>query len=172
MVLDAAMIEFAAHGLHGGTVEAIAQRVGVSQPYLFHLFGTKKKLFLAAVSRGFDRTRSAFETAVAALPPEARGDKLSVLAAMGHAYADLLYDRTLLQLQLQAYAACEDLEVRALVREWFTGLQAYVADVAKADEAELAGFFGAGMLMNVGAAMDAAEIDESWARILCREGNA
>jgi SAM-dependent methyltransferase len=36
-------------------------RAGVSQPYLFRLFGTKKDLFIAAVRHGFGRTRTAFD---------------------------------------------------------------------------------------------------------------
>ena len=43
----------------------IAATVGVSQPYLFMLFGTKKELFLAAVRRAFERTLEAFRAAAA-----------------------------------------------------------------------------------------------------------
>ena len=46
---------------YGASTEAIARRVGVSQPYVFQLFGTKKELFLAVVRRCFERTRLAFE---------------------------------------------------------------------------------------------------------------
>ena len=46
-VLDAALVEFAEHGLHGGSTEAIAAKAGISQPYVFRLFGTKKELFTA-----------------------------------------------------------------------------------------------------------------------------
>ena len=48
-VLDAAMIEFAEHGYEGTSTEDIARRAGISQPYLFRLFGTKKELFKASV---------------------------------------------------------------------------------------------------------------------------
>ena len=59
-VLEAAMAEFAHGGLHGTSTEAIAARAGISQPYLFKLFGTKKELFLGTISLGFRRTREAF----------------------------------------------------------------------------------------------------------------
>src|SRR5260370_734881 len=49
-ILAAAVVEFAEQGLHGTATEAIARRAGVSQPYVFRLFGTKKALFLAAVA--------------------------------------------------------------------------------------------------------------------------
>ena len=40
-----------ATGLHGASTEDIAAAAGISQPYLFRLFGTKKELFLATVER-------------------------------------------------------------------------------------------------------------------------
>ena len=64
-IIEAATREFAVGGLHGTPVGAIAKRVGVSQPYLFQLFGTKKELFLAAVRRSFERTVATFRTAAA-----------------------------------------------------------------------------------------------------------
>ena len=40
-VLTAAAREFARKGLHGASTDAIAKDAGISQPYLFRLFGTK-----------------------------------------------------------------------------------------------------------------------------------
>ncbi len=45
-----------------------------------------------------------------------------ILHAMGLAYCDLLADRDMLRLQLQAYAACDDPEIQRVVREEWTGL--------------------------------------------------
>ena len=45
MVLEAAVVEFAVHGLAGTSTENVARRAGISQPYLFRLFPTKKALF-------------------------------------------------------------------------------------------------------------------------------
>src|SRR5690242_14693344 len=115
VILDAAMEEFAKGGMDGTPVEAIAKRVGVSQPYLFQLFGTKKELYIAAVRRGFERVLGTFRRAAADAGEDADG--MAVLKAMGQAYHPLLEDRTFLLLQLQAYAACDDPDVRAAVRE-------------------------------------------------------
>ena len=52
-LIDAAIHEFAQAGFHGTPVDRIARRVGVAQPYVFSLFGSKRELFLAAVERGF-----------------------------------------------------------------------------------------------------------------------
>ena len=69
-LLDAAMIEFAEHGFEGTSTEDIARRAGISQPYLFRLFGTKKELFLATVTRCFRRTLEAFQDAAEGLRGE------------------------------------------------------------------------------------------------------
>src|SRR5256885_13730612 len=62
-LLDAALIEFAEHGYEGTSTEDIARRAGISQPYLFRLFGTKKELFKASVSRCFRETLELFQRA-------------------------------------------------------------------------------------------------------------
>ena len=62
-ILDAACEEFAQTGLHGTSADAIARRAGVSQPYLFRLFGTKRELFIATVQRCFAETAQTFEHA-------------------------------------------------------------------------------------------------------------
>ena len=63
MVLEAAVVEFAVRGLAGTSTEDVARRAGISQPYLFRLFPTKKALFLALVERCFQRVRDTFTTA-------------------------------------------------------------------------------------------------------------
>src|ERR671936_2121435 len=110
-VLDAALEEFSHHGLSAASTEAIAAKAGISQPYVFRLFGTKKELFKAVVSRCFRETLELFQRAAEGKRgPEA-------LAAMGDAYIhQLLPDRTRLRAQMQAYAACGDAEVCEVVR--------------------------------------------------------
>src|SRR5438105_14200712 len=62
-VLQAAVAEFALHGLHGTSTEMIAKRIGSSQPYIFRLFTSKKALFLPAIDRCFDLVETAFRNA-------------------------------------------------------------------------------------------------------------
>jgi AcrR family transcriptional regulator len=109
-VLNAAMIEFGLKGLHGASTDDIARRAGISQPYLFRLFRTKRELFLASVERCFRRTEQTFRDAVTGDTPEQR------LQSMGMAYCELLADRPKLMMQMQAYAACDDPDVRDTVR--------------------------------------------------------
>src|SRR3954471_12845751 len=86
-VVAIALRHFAEGGFNGTSTEAIAAEVGVSQPYLFRLFRTKRELFLACCAVSNDRVRAAFRKAAAAAP---EGEKLT---AMGGAYMDLLADR-------------------------------------------------------------------------------
>jgi AcrR family transcriptional regulator len=151
-IVAAAMTEFSRTGYYGTSTEAIAKRSGVSQPYLFQLFGTKKDLFIAAVRHGFGRTSLAFDQA----GRRARAENPStenVLKAIGLAYCDLLSDRELLLCQLQAYAACSDPEIREAVGDEFIKLHRMVADLSGADDHTLEEWFAMGMLMNTAAAI-------------------
>jgi AcrR family transcriptional regulator len=154
-VLDAAMIEFGLTGYEGTSTEAIARRVGVSQPYLFRLFPSKKAIFLASVDRCFDRVQSLFETASDGLT----GDE--AFHAMGLAYNGLLDDRRILQMQLQMWAtACHDHEVREVTRRRMAGLWSTAQRVTGADDHRVMQFMAAGMLLNVIGAMDIARIKD------------
>jgi AcrR family transcriptional regulator len=157
-LVSAAVEHFAQTGLHGTAVSAITDEVGITQPYAFSLFGTKKGLFLAAVERGCDRIAETFRAAAANA-----GDE-GPLAAMGEAYGELMADRSLLLMQLQGYAACGDEEVRDVVRRGYARLYDLVRELSGADATELQGFFATGMLINVAAAMDLPQLfsDDTW----------
>ena len=157
-VLAAAVTEFAARGLAGTSTEDVARRAGISQPYLFRLFPTKKALFLTLVERCFRQVADAFEAAAADRVGE------DALDAMGDAYHKLLEDRTLLLLQLQAYAACDDPEIRDVTRAGFKELWALAERLSGLPYERIVTFFAMGMLMNVAAAMDLPTVDERWAR--------
>ena len=158
-ILDAALQEFASRGLHGASTEDIAGRAGISQPYVFRLFGTKKELFRAVVARCFRETLEMFQRAAEGLRGEA------ALEAIGTAYvARLAADPTRLRAQMQAYAACDDPELREVVREGFGDLVAYVERVAEVPQEAITAFFATGMLLNVFASMEQTGEDaEPWA---------
>jgi AcrR family transcriptional regulator len=157
LVLDAAVAEFALGGMAGTSTEDVARAAGISQPYLFRLFPTKKALFLALVQRCFQRVAEAFTAAA--------GDRVGedALDAMGEAYHQLLNDRTLLLLQLHTYAACEDPDIRTATRTGFKELWLLVERLSGLPYERIVAFFAMGMLMNVAAAMDLPAVDERWA---------
>jgi AcrR family transcriptional regulator len=156
LVLEAAVAEFAAGGMAGTSTEDVARRAGISQPYLFRLFPTKKALFLALVERCFRRV----EDVLTAAAGDRTGDE--ALEAMGDAYERLLDDRTLLLLQMQAYAGCDDPEVRAATRAGFKKLWELTETITGLPFQRVVDFFAVGMLMNVAAAMDLPTVDERW----------
>ena len=158
LVLDVAVAEFAVHGLAGTSTEDVARRAGISQPYLFRLFPTKKALFLALVDRCFRRVQDTFIAAAGDLTGE------EAKMAMADAYERLLDDRTLLLLQMQAYAACEDPEIRTATRAGFKKLWELVERLTGLPFQSVVDFFAGGMLMNVAAAMDLRAVDERWTR--------
>jgi len=161
-IVAAGVAEFAAGGLVGASTEAIARRAGVSQPYVFQLFGTKKELFLAVVRHCFNRTARTFEDAARRYVPGAVDGCNTILEAIGVSYMELLADRTLLLVQLQAYAACADRDVREVVRGEFGRLHRKVAAMSGASAEEIHQFFAEGMLLNVAAAVELAGEPTTW----------
>jgi AcrR family transcriptional regulator len=159
-ITAAAAIEFARRGLEGATTDRIAERAGVSQPYVVRLFGTKKALFLSVANRAFERIAEAFRAAAVGDGPEER------LENMGAAYVALLSDRDELALQLQLYAAAYDPEIRTCVATRFAQLHELCGELSGADPDRLRAFIAHGMLCNVAAALDMPQIawDENWAR--------
>jgi AcrR family transcriptional regulator len=154
-LIAAAVHEFAHGGLHGTPVERIARRVGVAQPYVFTLFGSKRELFLAALERSFQRVADTF-TRAAADYGEGQGppDCQDPLEAMGRAYKELLAsDRDYLMLQHQSYAACEDELVRARVRQRYAELVKLAKELSGAPDERIDDFFRAGMALHVAAAL-------------------
>jgi AcrR family transcriptional regulator len=160
-ILDAALAEFAAHGLEGGSTEAIAKAVGISQPYVFRLFHTKKELFMATVERCMHGTLEMFRTASAGLKGE------EALHAIGEAYVErLATDPTYLHSQMQAYAASDDPQIREVVRKGYGELVEYVERVSGLPPDRVSHFFAKGMLLNVVASMDLLGAEEGWAQRL------
>ena len=160
-ILDAALVEFAERGYEGTSTEDIARRAGISQPYLFRLFGTKKELFKGTVTRCFRETLEMFQRAAEGK----RGEE--ALAAMGDAYMQLLLeDRTRLRAQMHAYASCDDPELGAVVRDGFGDLVAYVERVSGLPAEDVSLFIAKGMLMTVLSSMQVQSHPEPWAQRL------
>jgi AcrR family transcriptional regulator len=165
-ILDAAMVEFAERGLHGTSTEDIARRAGISQPYLFRLFRTKKELYKATVRRCMTGTLELMQTAAAGHSGE------DALLAIGTAYMERLRDPLYLRAQMQAYSACDDPEIAEIVRQGYGALVEFAGRISGADEERLSRFFARGMLLNVLASMQVLDSDEPWAQTLlegCRQ---
>ncbi|MGP9019226.1 TetR/AcrR family transcriptional regulator [Streptomyces sp. BR1] len=119
-VIRAAMSEFAHRGYYGTSTEAIAKRVGVSQPYLFRLFPNKPAIFLAATHRCMEDTVKMFAEAAEGLHGE------EAVHAMASAYTQVIADEPeRLLMQMQVYVAVAAAEAagdhtfgEAVRRDW------------------------------------------------------
>lgn len=153
-VLEAATHEFGLRGYQAASTAAIAERAGISQPYIYALFPNKKELFLAAQSRMIDHLRSAFmEAARGVEDPEDR------LCAMGLAYRPLVEaNPDELLLQMQGHAAAGDPEIGHEVAKSFKGLYDDVRRASGASPQEVSSFFACGMLINVTTALGLPEL--------------
>lgn len=157
-VVAAAAKAFAAAGYEATSTAEIARLAGISQPYIFRLFGTKRELFVAAVRRCFGRTVATFDSASQGLTGEA------ALAAMGAAYAELISDPAVLRLQMHAYAASvEDTEIRDAAREGLQQVWTLAQSRSGADADTMRDFLATGMLCNVIAALGLDGMAGSWA---------
>ncbi|MFD5552830.1 TetR/AcrR family transcriptional regulator [Streptomyces sp. NPDC127068] len=99
-VIAAAVTEFSRGGYFGTSTEAIAKRVGVSQPYLFRLFPGKKAIFHAAAMRCMANVKRRFETAAEGFQGE------DALKAMAAEYYQLITDDPVqLHMMMQIYVS-------------------------------------------------------------------
>ena len=152
-ILAIAIEHFAAGGFRGTSTAVIAREAGISQPYLFRLFRTKKELFLAAGERACQQVLETFRRAAAAAPGER-------LQAMGHAYTnELLPDRHAVLMSMQSFAAAGvDPEIRATVRQKFGDMVIEVAELGGVEPGGAWAFFADGMLLNIVAALELQEM--------------
>ena len=167
-ILAVAIEHFAAGGFHGTSTEGIAREAGISQPYLFRLFRTKRELFLACVDLADEKLLAVFRRAAGeGGTPDER------LHRMGKAYVDeLLPDRHVILMQMQGYVATTDPEIQEHVRTCFGKVVAEVTRLSGAEPEKVWEFFAHGMLLNVTAAIDLAAIaeDDPWAAAWSQAG--
>jgi AcrR family transcriptional regulator len=161
-VLAAAITEFARSGYAGTSTEAIATRAGISQPYLFRLFGTKKDLFVATYDLVGLRIINELTRAGEGL----EGEEAKI--AMGEAYLELMQDPEMLQVQLHGFAAAPaDPDIARSCRRTFEVLADLFLERTHLSDDELREFFAMGMLINVMSAIDLMSVPDSWAQNLC-----
>lgn len=158
-VIQAAVEEFAEAGFFGTSTEAIAARAGISQPYIFRLFGNKETLFVATAQRCFDRILDTFRAAAAGAPEDP-------FPAMEVAYMQLLSDRRLLMVWMHTFAACSNPAIQRAVGVAFQEMFKFIESLPGASAERVHHFVSAGMLLNVSAATDMRSVmsDDEWLR--------
>jgi AcrR family transcriptional regulator len=165
-IVAIAIEQFAVNGYKGTSTDAIAREAGISQPYLFRLFKTKRELFLACFDVTHQRIADAFEAAARGVPKD------EALSAMGAGYLELLADTNARLFQMQSYAACSDPVIQARVRECYGDVVKEVTRLSGAGPEQVFQFFSHGMLLNVIASLDLPAVadDEEWAKAWAAPG--
>jgi len=150
LILHKAIEEYGRVGMHATSTERIAELAGVSQPYLFRLFGTKSELITAAIVQHTDSLRQTFRDAV-----DQRADGTSPMEAMAEAYLSFMDgDANALRCQLHTWAAASDPEIKAVAQRTYREVWADVTELSGASPAEVREFMAEGMLLTVLASMD------------------
>ncbi|MFI0420706.1 TetR/AcrR family transcriptional regulator [Spongiactinospora sp. 9N601] len=133
-VIEAALVEFSRKGLRGGSTIAIARRAGLSHAGLFRLFPTKKKLFLAVLTRVFEKIERE-------------------LPAVEDIWAVPIARREPLLMLLQGYAASDEPDVRDLMHRATRALFERVEAMPGVGTDKARIFAAAGALHILGSAM-------------------
>jgi AcrR family transcriptional regulator len=165
-VLDAATHEFGLRGLHGASTDDIARAAGISQPYLFRLFGSKKELYLAACQRCTDELYVVFSQAA-----EGRSG-VEALQAMGEAYVRIMQDKDRLMLMLKSWTSADDPDIARVTRSGWRNLVDLAEQSSEAPASAVSRFFANGMLISIFMSLNLVEDPEPWAtRLLeaCKE---
>ncbi len=150
-LLEAGVVEFAERGYHGTRTADIAERAGVSQPYVYALFPDKRALFLACHEWTTNRIREVLEEAAESA---AQGEDLE--ERLGRAYAAMIESNphhVLFQVQAHA-AASADPEIRGPVSRRFIELIEVSERLHGAPRQVVLRYIAWGLLQNVSIALD------------------
>lgn len=158
-----AVREFASGGYHGTTIATVASAARISPAYVFKLFPSKEKLFVAALEDCFAQVLDALAAGADAAESQ---DPDAVLDAMGGAYAELIADRDLLTLQVHAQSAADIPEVGAALRAGLAGVTRYVKTRSGATDDGVQRFVAYGQLCHLIVTAGLESVPEEWASIL------
>lgn len=162
-VVARAVSVFAQTGYHATRVSTVAEASGISEAYVFRLFGGKLGLFLAALDDCYGQVEAAMSAGADRARSAAPDD---VLGAMAEAYADLIEDRDLIALQVHAQSAASVPEIGAAVRRGCERVVTLVQARSGADAPAVQRFMAYGQLCHLIVIADLATIPAQWARLL------
>jgi len=163
LVAAAALHEFARGGFHGATIADVAREANISPAYVFKLFPSKERLFVAALEDCFAQILEALAVGADASPDQGAD---AVLDAMGEAYADLIGDRSLLALQVHAQSAADIPEVRQALRVGLGEVTTFAKTRTGASDENVQRFVAFGQLCHLIVTTGIEELPQSWAKLL------
>ena len=164
-VINSAIAVFAKGGYLGMPIAAVAKHAGISPAYVFKLFPSKERLFVAALNRCFEFIHSALADGA-----EASADQTpeGLLFAMGEAYASLISNRDLLMLQVHAQSAADVPEIAIAFREGLQRIIKFVKSRSAASDEAVQRFIAYGQLCHLITTVSLGDDAAAWARLLTK----
>ncbi|WP_307892721.1 TetR/AcrR family transcriptional regulator [Bacillus swezeyi] len=154
-ILEAGLEVFAEKGYYNTTTALIAEKAGISQPYIFRFFKTKEELFVAALERAFERILQTFKNV------EAGSEQ--IVAKMVEAYEELsVSNPNEIALQVIALSVTEE-SIKNCTKMGLSRIRSYtlerfqLANVPNA-EREVTTFLAKGILCNISYFLDLPEM--------------
>ena len=141
-IIAAAVAVFGAKGYVGTTTDDVARAASISQPYVVRLFGTKEKLFLAALDDALETLLEAFTKAASDGGPDEPQEK------MGTAYLGLIQMRGLHQILSHAFLLGAHPVIGPVARAGFARVWRFLRDDAELSADAARQFLAEGMLIN------------------------
>ncbi|KGE20187.1 transcriptional regulator [Paenibacillus wynnii] len=154
-ILEAAVVVFAEHGYFRATTAQVAERVGISQPYVFKVFKNKEELFVAALKKAFERIVQTFE-GIQASPENLLKEAIKAYEVLMETHPNEII------LQVQALGI-RDEEIRRTMQEGMhqvTSLmeEKFTAAGMEHPEVWVSSFMANGMLCNISMALGMPEL--------------
>jgi len=163
VVAASAVREFARGGYHGTTIADVARGAQISPAYVFKLFPSKERLFVAALDDCFERI---LETLAAGADASVDQGADAVLDAMGGSYAELISDRTLLLLQVHAQSVADIPEIGQALRAGLKRVTRFAKTRSGATDSAVQRFVAYGQLCHLIVTAGIDGVPEEWATIL------
>jgi len=157
-IINSGLEVFSENGYYNTTTALIAERAGISQPYIFRFFKTKEELFIAALERAFERILQTFKE-VDAKPEE-------LVEKMVEAYEQLSISHPHeISLQVVSFSIVEE-SIREITKNSLLKLRNYTLERFKEagisnPEMEVTTFLARGILCNISYFMDLPELMDS-----------
>lgn len=145
-ILEAGIEVFAKQGFYTTTTADIAEKAGISQPYVFRFFRTKEELFIAALERAYERILQAFKN-VQASPDELGIKMVQTYEALSQSHPNEI------SLQVIGISVTEE-AVRNCTKKWLARIREYVLERFKSAgiedaERQVTIFIAMGILCNI-----------------------
>ncbi|MBZ5215570.1 MULTISPECIES: TetR/AcrR family transcriptional regulator [Bacillus] len=154
-ILEAGLEVFAEKGYYNTTTALIAEKAGISQPYIFRFYKTKEELFGAALDRAFERILQTFQNV--------ESSSEQIVANMIKAYEELSVSHpNEIALQVIGLSVTEE-SIRNCSKTGLSRIRNYTlerfqeANVPNA-EREVTTFLARGILCNISYFLDLPEI--------------